>query len=54
MYRRVVPGLPVMMALGNALSDAAKKQAKARHSEAEPSTVTPHQPPAAPPASRAA
>lgn len=31
MYRRVVPGLPVMMALGNALSDAARKQNQQAH-----------------------
>ena len=54
MYRRVVPGLPVMMALGNALSDAAKKQARAKHSEAHPPTGAALQPPADPPAARAA
>ena len=36
MYKRVVPGLPVMMALGNALSDAAKKQAHTKSSQAQP------------------
>jgi hypothetical protein len=54
MYRRVVPGLPVMMALGNALSDAAKKQAHAKHSGAQPPAEAALRAPAAPPASRAA
>jgi hypothetical protein len=55
MYRRVVPGLPVMMALGNALSDAAKKQARAKAPEGP--AATPLQRPAGgtvPPATRAA
>jgi hypothetical protein len=61
MYRRVVPGLPVMMALGNALGEAARKQNQRDHSKpaadhngSTDSVVGTLRPPATPPVTRAA
>ena len=54
MYRRVVPGLPVMMVLGNALSDAAKKRTAAQPSEGRPEVVASIRPPSTQRSSRAA
>ena len=60
MYRRVVPGLPVMMALGNALGEAVRKQSQQTHPKpsdhdgSTDSVVGTLRPPATPPASREA
>jgi hypothetical protein len=54
MHRRVVPGLPVMMVLGNALSDAAKKRTETKPPEGPCADVASIQAPAAARTSRVA